>query len=239
MCNNPIVSKADNRHGVVRCARPGRTRTAPGERTIAVDVIAASEEKMRKRDVVSTHGVPGYGTFEVQCDEGTPLGGGDSAPPPLAYLAVGVAFCALTHVTEYTQATKMRVDDARIELQLGFATSVTPRSMPSVPHERIAREIGGSCGGMESGSSMVTRAEVTHEYAKAYAAASKKDRGRMLDVAVSVTVWSRDNARRRLVAAARTPPGPGPGAGHSGTQATAWPRMTDLLCKRVVRLKGT
>jgi hypothetical protein len=171
-----------------------------------VNVIAACEAKLRKRALVSTHGVPGHGTFEVQCGEGTPLGGDDSAPPPLA---VGVPFCAPTHVTEYTQAPKLRVNDARIELQLAFAPSVTPGGMPSVPHERIAREIGGCCGGMGSGSSMVTRAEVTHKYAKAYAAASKKDRGRMLDEVVSVTGWSRDNARRRLVAAAKTPPGPG------------------------------
>jgi hypothetical protein len=126
MPNDLIVSKADNRTVSFDVLDPGAPETAPGERAIAVNVIAASEEKMRKRALVSTHGVPGYGTFEVQCDEGTPLGGDDSAPPPLA---VGVAFCALTHVTEYTQATKMRVDDARIELQLGFATSVTPRSL--------------------------------------------------------------------------------------------------------------
>jgi hypothetical protein len=31
----------------------------------------------------------------------------------------------------------------------------------------------------------------------------------MLDEVVSVTGWSRDNARRRLVAAAKPPPGPG------------------------------
>jgi hypothetical protein len=31
----------------------------------------------------------------------------------------------------------------------------------------------------------------------------------MLDEVVSVTGWSRDNARRRLVAAAKSPPGPG------------------------------
>ncbi|NYF99154.1 DDE-type integrase/transposase/recombinase [Janibacter cremeus] len=56
---------------------------------------------------------------------------------------------------------------------------------------------------------MASRAEVTNKYAKAYAKASKKDRGRMLDEVVSVTGWSRDNARRRLVAAATAPPGPG------------------------------
>lgn len=129
MPNELIVSKADNSRVSFEALDPVEPETAQGERAIAVNVIAAGEEKMRKRALVSTHGVPGYGTFEVHCDEGTPLGGDDSAPPPLSYLAVGVAFCALTHVTEYTRATKMRVDDARIELRLGFATSVTPRTL--------------------------------------------------------------------------------------------------------------
>jgi hypothetical protein len=39
--------------------------------------------------------------------------------------------------------------------------------------------------------------------------ASKKDKGRVLDEVVSVTGWSRDNARRRLVEAAKRPPGAG------------------------------
>ena len=56
---------------------------------------------------------------------------------------------------------------------------------------------------------MASRAEVTTKYAKAYAKASKKDKGRVLDHVVEVTGWSRDNARRRLVAAAMRPPGAG------------------------------
>ncbi len=56
---------------------------------------------------------------------------------------------------------------------------------------------------------MASRAEITAKYAKAYAAASKKDKGRILDQVVAVTGWSRDNARRRLVAAAKRPPGSG------------------------------
>ncbi|MGV1080930.1 MAG: integrase catalytic domain-containing protein [Candidatus Nanopelagicales bacterium] len=56
---------------------------------------------------------------------------------------------------------------------------------------------------------MTSRAEVTTRYAKAYVKASKKNRGRILDAVVSVTGWSRDNARRRLVAAAVRPPGTG------------------------------
>ncbi|MGL5823647.1 MAG: hypothetical protein ACRCYU_02125 [Nocardioides sp.] len=54
---------------------------------------------------------------------------------------------------------------------------------------------------------MTSRAEVTTEYAKAYAKASKK--GQILDQVVEVTGWSRDNARRRLAAAAARPPGVG------------------------------
>jgi hypothetical protein len=61
---------------------------------------------------------------------------------------------------------------------------------------------------MRSELSMASRVEVTARYAKAYLKAGKKEKGRVLDEVVSVTGWSRDNARRRLVAAAR-PPGVG------------------------------
>ncbi|WP_235272478.1 integrase catalytic domain-containing protein [Microbacterium profundi] len=53
---------------------------------------------------------------------------------------------------------------------------------------------------------MATRVEITQKYARAYARASKRVRGGLLDEVVAVTGWSRDNARRRLSAAAK--PGP-------------------------------
>lgn len=56
---------------------------------------------------------------------------------------------------------------------------------------------------------MNSRADITTRYAKAYRAASKKDRGRLLDEVVAVTGWSRDNARRRLATAAKTESGQG------------------------------
>jgi len=56
---------------------------------------------------------------------------------------------------------------------------------------------------------MGSGAEITTKFAKAYAKASKKDKGRLLDEVVAVTGWSRDNARRRLTAAAKRPTGSG------------------------------
>jgi hypothetical protein len=53
---------------------------------------------------------------------------------------------------------------------------------------------------------MGARFEVTAKYAKAYAKVAKKDKGRLLDEVVAVTGWSRDNARRRLAAAAKPRP---------------------------------
>jgi hypothetical protein len=62
---------------------------------------------------------------------------------------------------------------------------------------------------MESGLSMTSRAEITARFARAYVKAAKKDKGRVLDQVMSVTGWSRDNARRRLAEAAKRPPGTG------------------------------
>ena len=60
---------------------------------------------------------------------------------------------------------------------------------------------------MGNGLSMQARAEITGKYTRVYTRASKKDKGRILDEVCAVTGWSRDNARRRLVAAAKRPPG--------------------------------
>src|SRR6201998_1480481 len=62
---------------------------------------------------------------------------------------------------------------------------------------------------MGSGLSMPSRAQVTPRDAKSYVNASRKNRGRILDQVVEVTGWSRDNAGRRLTAAAKRPPGTG------------------------------
>lgn len=58
---------------------------------------------------------------------------------------------------------------------------------------------------------MTSRVEITSKYAKQYGKAAKKDKGRVLDQVVEVTGWSRDHARRRLVAASSSKTSPGAG----------------------------
>ena len=65
---------------------------------------------------------------------------------------------------------------------------------------------------------MRSRAEITSRFARAYAKASKKVKGEVLDQVVQVTGWSRDNARRRLVAGAKA------GPASRGRRAVAGPR---------------
>lgn len=57
--------------------------------------------------------------------------------------------------------------------------------------------------GMGQPLSMATRHEITKKYAREYARASKKDKGRMLDELVAVTGWSRANARRAVTRATK------------------------------------
>ena len=67
---------------------------------------------------------------------------------------------------------------------------------------------------------MSSRADITTRFARAYGKASKKDKRLILDQVMSVTGWSRDNARRRLAQAAKRPPG----AGRSVAARTRKPR---------------
>ncbi len=56
---------------------------------------------------------------------------------------------------------------------------------------------------MGEGLSMAARQEITKKYAREYAAAAKKDKGRMLDELVGVSGWSRANSRRAIAAASK------------------------------------
>ena len=75
--------------------------------------------------------------------------------------------------------------------------------------------------------SMMSRAEVTTRYAKVYAKASKKDKGRILGEVVGVTRWLRGNARHRLTAAAKRPPG----GGRAGREEAEETTLAEVLLR--------
>ena len=62
-----------------------------GGKVLRVRLTAEAREKMRKRALVSID-LPGFSPFVMWCDEGTSLGGEDSAPAPLAYFSAAIAF---------------------------------------------------------------------------------------------------------------------------------------------------
>lgn len=61
------------------------------DRELRVVIDAESAGGMKKRAVVTLE-QPVGSTWQVMCDEGAYLAGEDSAPPPLAYFSVGIAF---------------------------------------------------------------------------------------------------------------------------------------------------
>jgi hypothetical protein len=62
-----------------------------GGKALQVRLTAEARDKMRKRALVSID-LPGFSPFVMWCDEGTLLGGEDSAPAPLAYFSAAIAF---------------------------------------------------------------------------------------------------------------------------------------------------
>lgn len=73
-------------------AAPGQ----PGslDREVRIRVRATTTERQKKEAEVWSEvgGQPAGSRWAIQCDEGTRIGGDDTAPPPLAYFSAGLAF---------------------------------------------------------------------------------------------------------------------------------------------------
>ena len=81
-----IVRKVRTGESVPNAARQDGVR-----REIVIEVEAETLERQRKLARVRSGGGAGS-TFEMTCDEGSRIGGDDTAPSPLAYFSAGVAF---------------------------------------------------------------------------------------------------------------------------------------------------
>lgn len=64
------------------------------DRDIRIRVRARTMDRQKKQAEVwsEVSGQPAGSRWAIQCDEGTRIGGDDTAPPPLAYFSAGLAF---------------------------------------------------------------------------------------------------------------------------------------------------
>jgi uncharacterized OsmC-like protein len=88
-------------------------------RQLSVSLTAESLEGMRKRAEVTLE-QPVGSRWEILCDEGAYLAGDDTAPPPLAYFAVGIGFCLITQLSRFARIARLDVNDIRLEQTARF-----------------------------------------------------------------------------------------------------------------------
>ena len=82
---------------------------------------------------------PTWSAFQIQCDEGSAIGGEDTAPAPLYYFSVGIAFCLLTHLSSFIHSKNLQVDKIKVEQRTRFRTDFEK-----------AEDTDGTCDGVET-----------------------------------------------------------------------------------------
>ena len=85
--------------------------------------------------------IPSFGVFELYCDEGAAIGGSDTAPAPLSYLAAGVAFCLLTHLKGYADAQNLAISSIKVEQKMKFQSRIPG----------MTADMGGQMEGLSKG----------------------------------------------------------------------------------------
>jgi uncharacterized OsmC-like protein len=89
---------------------------------ISIRLEAELIQDERKRAVV-VQDVPKGSEWEILSDEGPGIGGDDSAPEPLTYLAAAVAFCHLTQMSQFARVNRLSIDGLRIEQRWSYELS--------------------------------------------------------------------------------------------------------------------
>lgn len=85
------------------------------------------EDMVSRADVGITS--PTWASFSIYSDEGTAIGGNNTAPAPLSYFAAGIAFCFLSHVNMLSRACKVNIQKAAVELRMKFSIVNNPERM--------------------------------------------------------------------------------------------------------------
>lgn len=120
---------------------PFRKAKVPEPLRFEVNVVAHAEERQKKNGLIQVN-IPGFSPVRLYCDEQTPVGD-DTAPPPLAFMSAGIAFCLLTHLSDILTARGIQVDAMRVEQRVRFKTNLS--TMRTLGHTTE-----GECEAIES-----------------------------------------------------------------------------------------
>ncbi|WP_310619177.1 OsmC family protein [Flexibacterium corallicola] len=118
-----LVKKVDSLHPLLRMELGKSNQSETG---FAFDINLTGGKQPGAGFFKSVSVMPnilGYGAFEVSSDEGIRFGGTDKAPAPLDYLACGVAFCFLSHITYYQNMKKLDLTSVKVEQKLHFSVA--------------------------------------------------------------------------------------------------------------------
>lgn len=122
--STPIVMKVEASPAFTKFEPEVFKKPRPGQQMqFEVNVAAESMDGMLKKATVEPN-LPSWGAFQLICDEGGALGGTDTAPPPLGYMAAGIAFCLLTHLTAYARSKKLNLRSIKVEQRMQFITTL-------------------------------------------------------------------------------------------------------------------
>ncbi len=150
MKDRPIAAKADHMPEPTAFKIDAAKKTKEGL-DLEVNVLAelVPGPGLVKRAYVKPN-VPGFGAFELYCDEGLSIGGSDTAPAPLSYLAAGIAFCFLTHLKAYADIEKLRVSSIRLEQRMKFQSRVPDMMMAAGTGTGTENQMEGHSKGVEN-----------------------------------------------------------------------------------------
>lgn len=103
-----------------------------------INLTAEAHERQKKSGVVQVN-IPGFSPVKLYCDEQIPIGD-DTAPPPLAFLCAGIAFCLMTHLTDIYTARKIKIKSMKIEQRMRFETNLS--NMRDLGHTTDGKTLG-------------------------------------------------------------------------------------------------
>ena len=119
-------------------ASPFKKGRPPEPLQFEINLTAEAHDRQKKSGMVQVN-IPGFSPVKLYCDEQIPVGD-DTAPPPLAFLCAGIAFCLMTHLTDIYTARKIKIRSMKLEQRMKFQTNLS--NMRELGHTTDGQTMG-------------------------------------------------------------------------------------------------